>query len=85
MIFYSLQGLLSKLDTDIRLRRKAVFLIGDLVECHFEASNKYAISLFSNRFFLKTVVDSVSSNDLDLQEKVFSFFRVHLFKNMFSW
>ncbi|CAM8943424.1 unnamed protein product [Rhodiola kirilowii] len=64
-----LQDLLSNLETDIRLRRKAVFLLGDLVEHHLETSNEEALPLFSNRFFLKTVVDLLSSNDLDLQEK----------------
>uniref|UniRef100_A0A7N0UW13 Nucleotide exchange factor Fes1 domain-containing protein n=1 Tax=Kalanchoe fedtschenkoi TaxID=63787 RepID=A0A7N0UW13_KALFE len=64
-----LQDLLSKLEIDIRLRRKAVFLLGDLVECHLETSKTSAQPLFSNQFFLKTVVDLLSSDDLDLQEK----------------
>ncbi|CAM8934088.1 unnamed protein product [Rhodiola kirilowii] len=64
-----LQDIMSNLETDIRLRRKAVFLLGDLVERHLETSNEEALPLFSNRFFLKTVVDLLSSNDLDLQEK----------------
>lgn len=65
-----LQDLLSNSGIDIRLRRKAVFLVGDLVECQLENTHKTELPFFSNRLFLKSVVDLTGSTDLDLQEKV---------------
>ncbi|GAV77412.1 Fes1 domain-containing protein [Cephalotus follicularis] len=64
-----LQDLLSNSSVDIRLLKKAVFLIGDLLECQLENTEKAELPFFSNRFFLKSVVDLTSSTDLDLQEK----------------
>lgn len=64
-----LQDILSNSSIDVRLRRKAVFLVGDLAECQLETRNKPELPFFSNRFFLKSVVDLTSSTDLDLQEK----------------
>lgn len=64
-----LQDLLSNSSIDIRLRRKAVFLVGDLVECQLENTHKTELPFFSNRLFLKSVVDLTGSTDLDLQEK----------------
>ncbi|KAM1191430.1 hypothetical protein PS2_011721 [Malus domestica] len=64
-----LQDIMSEASIDIRLRRKAVFLLGDLAECQLENSDKDELPLFSNRVFLKSVVDLTSSADLDLQEK----------------
>ncbi|GLT51194.1 hypothetical protein SLA2020_382930 [Shorea laevis] len=64
-----LQDILSNSSIDIRLHRKAVFLIGDLVECQLENIDHAEMPFFSNRVFLKSVVDLTTSSDLDLQEK----------------
>ena len=55
---------------DVRLHRKAVFLVGDLAECQLENTDKAEKLFFSNHLFLKSVVDLTASGDLDLQEKV---------------
>ncbi|KAA3475539.1 hsp70 nucleotide exchange factor FES1-like [Gossypium australe] len=55
---------------DVRLRRKAVFLVGDLAECQLENIDKAEMPFFSNQLFLKSLVDLTASSDLDLQEKV---------------
>ncbi|WJZ81858.1 hypothetical protein VitviT2T_001674 [Vitis vinifera] len=64
-----LQDILSNPSIDIRLRRKTVFLVGDLAECQLESTHKAELPFFSNRHFLKSVVDLTASSDLDLQEK----------------
>ncbi|ONI29710.1 hypothetical protein PRUPE_1G210000 [Prunus persica] len=64
-----LQNIMSESSIDIRLRRKAVFLLGDLAECQLENREKDELPFFSSRIFLKSVVDLTSSADLDLQEK----------------
>ncbi|KAI4385331.1 hypothetical protein MLD38_003371 [Melastoma candidum] len=64
-----IQDILSNSTEDIRLRRKAVFLVGDLAECQLEAAAEEELPFFRNRKFLKSVVDLMSSSDLDLQEK----------------
>ncbi|KAF8040995.1 hypothetical protein BT93_B3036 [Corymbia citriodora subsp. variegata] len=64
-----LQDILSNSSIDIRLRRKAVFLVGDLAERQLEALNEEELPFFSNKLFLKAVVDLMASTDLDLQEK----------------
>ncbi|XVF14646.1 hypothetical protein REPUB_Repub09cG0079400 [Reevesia pubescens] len=64
-----LQDILSNPGVDVRLRRKAVFLVGDLAECQLENIDNAEIPFFSNRYFLKSVVDLIASSDLDLQEK----------------
>ncbi|KAJ9710074.1 hypothetical protein PVL29_001512 [Vitis rotundifolia] len=64
-----LQDILSNPSIDIRLRRKTVFLVGDLAECQLESTHKAELPFFSNRHFLKSVVDLIASSDLDLQEK----------------
>ncbi|GMJ08604.1 hypothetical protein like AT3G51980 [Hibiscus trionum] len=64
-----LQDILSNPNVDIRLRMKAVFLVGDLAECQLENIDKAEMLFFSNRLFLKSVVDLTPSSDLDLQEK----------------
>ncbi|CAA2997463.1 hsp70 nucleotide exchange factor FES1 [Olea europaea subsp. europaea] len=64
-----LQNILSNSSTDIRLRRKSVFLVADLVENQLGSSNKAVLPFFSNQLFLKSVVDLIASPDLDLQEK----------------
>ncbi|KAK8710986.1 hypothetical protein V6N13_146293 [Hibiscus sabdariffa] len=64
-----LQDILSSPSMDIRLRRKAVFLVGDLAECQLEDTDKAEMPFLSNRLLLKSVVDLTASGDLDLQEK----------------
>ncbi|GMI98114.1 hypothetical protein like AT3G51980 [Hibiscus trionum] len=64
-----LQDILSSPSVDIRLRRKAVFLVGDLAECQLENTDKAEMPFLSNRLLLKSVVDLTASGDLDLQEK----------------
>ncbi|KAJ8645871.1 hypothetical protein MRB53_007619 [Persea americana] len=65
-----LQDIMSNSSVDVRLRRKSVFLVADLAECQPESStNRAELPFFSNRLFLKSVVDLMASNDLDLQEK----------------
>ncbi|XP_056166015.1 hsp70 nucleotide exchange factor FES1 [Syzygium oleosum] len=64
-----LQDILSNSSIDIRLRRKAVFLVGDLAERQLEALNEDELPFFRNEIFLKAVVDLLASTDLDLQEK----------------
>ncbi|KAJ7004484.1 hsp70 nucleotide exchange factor FES1 isoform X3 [Populus alba] len=63
------QEILSNSSSDIRLHRKAVFLVADLVECQLENLARAESPFFRNRFFLKSVVDLTASTDLDLQEK----------------
>lgn len=56
---------------DIKLRRKAVFLVGDLAEFQLQNTDQKAeLPIFSDRLFLKSVVDLIVVLDLDLQEKV---------------
>ncbi|XP_057961627.1 hsp70 nucleotide exchange factor FES1 isoform X2 [Malania oleifera] len=64
-----LQEILSNSSIDIRLCRKAVFLVADLAECQLEDMHKAALPFLSNQFLLKSVVDLTASTDLDLQEK----------------
>ncbi|XWS41154.1 hypothetical protein CRYUN_Cryun17cG0055900 [Craigia yunnanensis] len=64
-----LQDIVSNSSVDVRLHRKAVFLVGDLAECQLENTDKAEMPFFSNHFFLKSVVDLTASGDLDLQEK----------------
>lgn len=61
---------MSNTSSNIRLRKKLVFLVADLTEGQSEARNKAELPFFSDRFFLKSVVDLTASSDLDLQEKV---------------
>lgn len=55
---------------DIRLQKKAVFLVSDLAETQLEKADEAERSFFGDRFFLKSVVDLTHSKDIDLQEKV---------------
>ncbi|OWM89833.1 hypothetical protein CDL15_Pgr024582 [Punica granatum] len=64
-----IQDILTNSSIDIRLRRKAVFLVGDLAECQLEAKDETELPFFSNSLFLKSLVDLMASPDLDLQEK----------------
>lgn len=69
-MFCLLQDILKNSTFDIRLRRKCIFLIGDLAQSHIESANKAELPFFSDNLFLKAIVDLTSSEDLDLQEKV---------------
>lgn len=64
-----LQNILSNSSADIRLRRKSLFLVADLVESQLGSSNKAELPFFSNQLFLKSVVDLIATPDLHLQEK----------------
>uniref|UniRef100_A0A1J3JTK7 Hsp70 nucleotide exchange factor fes1 n=1 Tax=Noccaea caerulescens TaxID=107243 RepID=A0A1J3JTK7_NOCCA len=74
-MFYAAHGYLMLQDVmrneslDIKLRRKAVFLVGDLAECQVQNTEKTELPIFSDRLFLKSVVDLIAVLDLDLQEK----------------
>ncbi|KAM6562675.1 hypothetical protein CsatB_022673 [Cannabis sativa] len=63
-----LQDILSNSTTDIRLQKKAVFLVGDLAVAADLEVEKHG-SFFRNGILLKSVVDLTSSSDLDLKEK----------------
>lgn len=54
---------------DIRLQKKAVFLVADLAESQLENVERAELPFFRNHFFLKSVVNLMASTDLDLQEK----------------
>ncbi|XP_042485558.1 uncharacterized protein LOC122065767 [Macadamia integrifolia] len=64
-----LQDIMRNSSIDIRLRRKSVSLLADLVDFQLANANKQELPFLSNPFFLKNVVDLMSSRDLDLQEK----------------
>lgn len=66
---YMLQDILSNSSIDIKLRKKAVSLVGVLTESPIENMELAELPFFSNRIFLKSVVDLTASDDLDLQEK----------------
>ncbi|CAA0839044.1 ARM repeat superfamily protein [Striga hermonthica] len=72
-----LQNILSNSSIDIRLRRKSVFLLADLVECQLDSGSNTELTFFSNHSLLKSVVDLLASHDLDLQEKA-----LHAVKNL---
>ena len=58
---------------DIRLRRKCIFLVGDLAACQLDSTDKPELPFFSDSSFLKAVVNLTLADDLDLQEKVINF------------
>lgn len=64
-----LQDILSNSSADIRLQKKAVFLVSDLAESQLDNTDKEAAPFLSSRILLKSVVDLTVSSDLDLQEK----------------
>ncbi|KAH6837896.1 ARM repeat superfamily protein [Perilla frutescens var. hirtella] len=64
-----LQTILSNSSIDIRLHRKSIFLLADLVECQLQSGSDVELPFFSNHILLKSVVDLMASADLDLQEK----------------
>lgn len=70
-----LQEILSNSSADVRLRRKAVFLVADLAAYQLETENNLDLDppSFSNQFFRRSIVDLLASNDIDLQEKVCPF------------
>jgi nucleotide exchange factor SIL1 len=55
--------------TDIRLQKKAVFLVTDLADFQLNSGNS-GLAFLSEHVFLKLMVDLLSKFDLDLQEKV---------------
>ncbi|VVB05409.1 unnamed protein product [Arabis nemorensis] len=67
--YIMLQDVMSNESLDIKLRRKAVFLVGDLAECQLQNTEKAELPIFNDRLFLKSVVDLIVVLDLDLQEK----------------
>ncbi|KAH9603010.1 hypothetical protein KSS87_017494 [Heliosperma pusillum] len=64
-----LKDILSNSAVDVRLRRKCVFLVGDLAESQLENGHKAKLPFFSDHVFLNAVVNLTFSDDLDLQEK----------------
>ncbi|KDP23223.1 hypothetical protein JCGZ_23056 [Jatropha curcas] len=64
-----LQDILSNWSIDVRLRKKAVFLVADLAESQLENAQRFELPFFSNHLFLKSIVDLTETTDLDLQEK----------------
>ncbi|XP_057773932.1 hsp70 nucleotide exchange factor FES1-like [Salvia miltiorrhiza] len=64
-----LQKILSNSSIDIRLQRKSVFLLADLVDCQLQSRSDVQLPFSSNHILLKSVVDLTASADLDLQEK----------------
>ncbi|PKU76190.1 hsp70 nucleotide exchange factor FES1 [Dendrobium catenatum] len=64
-----LQDIMSNISIDIRLQKKAVLLVADLVDYQLERAGGAKDAVVTDRLFLKAVVDLTSSNDLDLQEK----------------
>ncbi|CAL9246717.1 unnamed protein product [Arabidopsis halleri] len=67
--YIMLKDVMSNGSLDIKLRRKAVFLVGDLAESQLQNTGKDELPIFKDRFFLKSVVDLIVVLDLDLQEK----------------
>ncbi|KAG7565345.1 Armadillo-type fold [Arabidopsis suecica] len=67
--YIMLKDVMSNGSLDIKLRRKAVFLVGDLAESQLQNTEKDELPIFKDRLFLKSVVDLIVVLDLDLQEK----------------
>ncbi|KAG2329214.1 hypothetical protein Bca52824_000394 [Brassica carinata] len=67
--YIMLRDVMSNGSLDIKLRRKAVFLVGDLAEFQLRNTEKDELPVFNDRLFLKSVVDLILVLDLDLQEK----------------
>lgn len=64
-----LQHILASNSVDVRLQKKAVFLVTDLADFQLNSGNS-GLPFLSDRIFLKSLVDMLSRFDLDLQEKV---------------
>ncbi|CAM0952369.1 unnamed protein product [Alopecurus aequalis] len=59
----------SSSSTDVRLQKKAVFLVTDLADFQLNSGNS-GLAFLSERVLLKSLVDMLARFDLDLQEKV---------------
>jgi nucleotide exchange factor SIL1 len=68
--YIMLRDVMNNGSLDMKLRRKAVFLVGDLAESQLQNTEKDELPIFKDRLFLKSVVDLIVVLDLDLQEKV---------------
>ncbi|KAF8701088.1 hypothetical protein HU200_033739 [Digitaria exilis] len=64
-----LQHILVSNSVDVRLQKKAVFLVTDLADFQLNSGNPQ-LSFLSDRLFVKSIVDMLSRFDLDLHEKV---------------
>ena len=64
-----LQHILVSNSIDVRLQKKAVFLVTDLADFQLNSGNPQ-LPFLSDRLFLKSIVDMLSNFDLDLHEKV---------------
>jgi len=64
-----LQHILVSNSIDVRLQKKAVFLVTDLADFQLNSGNPQ-LPFLSDRLFLKSMVDMLSKFDLDLHEKV---------------
>lgn len=69
-----LQDIISNFSIDGRLRKKAMYLVADLADYKLENMDNLNTPFFSNHLLLKSIVDHMSSSDLDLQEKVYTGF-----------
>ncbi|CAD5325551.1 unnamed protein product [Arabidopsis thaliana] len=67
--YIMLRDVMNNGSLDMKLRRKAVFLVGDLAESQLQNTEKDELPIFKDRLFLKSVVDLIVVLDLDLQEK----------------
>ncbi|KMZ73584.1 hypothetical protein ZOSMA_146G00620 [Zostera marina] len=74
-IFYAengelmVQDIISNFSIDGRLRKKAMYLVADLVDYKLEHMDNLNTPFFSNHLLLKSIVNHMSSSDPDLQEK----------------
>lgn len=64
-----LQDIMTNSSMDIRLQKKAVFLVADLADSQLGNADNAELFFLSDHLFLKAVVDLTSAPDLDLQEK----------------
>ncbi|KAK3130521.1 hypothetical protein QOZ80_6BG0494580 [Eleusine coracana subsp. coracana] len=64
-----LQYILENDNIDVRLQKKAVFLVTDLADFQLNSGNS-GLPLLSDHLLLKSIVYMLSRFDLDLQEKV---------------
>ncbi|RLM87154.1 hsp70 nucleotide exchange factor FES1-like [Panicum miliaceum] len=62
------QHILVSNGVDVRLQKKAVFLVTDLADFQLNSGNPQ-LPFLSDRLFLKSIVDMLSKFDLDLHEK----------------
>jgi len=61
---------MSNSSIDIRIQKKAAFLVADLADYQLHNVENTKLSFLSDHVLLKSVVDLAVSTDLDLQEKV---------------